>query len=118
MRRAFHPLVLSLVMIALAFLCYELASVFFGQYAHASGIVSHAISEAKSHGDYSGATLVGLPNPGKYKHRVDMMFLASVLVLILSVILAFRRRHWSCWIAVCLAVVGVVMVFDLDSIRF
>jgi hypothetical protein len=118
MHRSFHPLVSSLVLVALAYLCYELARVFFEQYADASGVAFRAMSNAKSHGDNSGATLVGLPSPQRYKDRVDMMLLASVLVLVLSGVLAFRRKHWSCWIAVCLAAVSVVLVFKLDGIRF
>ena len=118
MRRAFTPFYLSLAMIGLAFLCFGLATVFERQYAHASGVVSRAISDAKSRGDYYGATLVNLPSPGKYKHRVDMMLLASVLIVFLSIALAVRRKHWSYWAAVCLAVTSTVMVFGLDSIRY
>ena len=105
-------------MIGLAFLCFGLASVFERQYAHASGVAFRAISEARSRGDYSGAILVGLPDPGKYQDRVGLMLLASVLILFLSIALAVRRKHWSNWVAVCLAVVSLVVVFGLDSIRY
>jgi hypothetical protein len=92
--------------------------VFERQYAHASGIVSQAYSDAKSRGDYSGASLVGLPSPETYKRRAYMMLWASVAVSILSGILAAWREHWSCWVAAVFTTVVATAIFVLVQVRY
>jgi hypothetical protein len=100
---SFSPL--SLLPIVLSAGCYWSASFFHGQYARASGVVSRAIHEAKSRGDISGDTLVGLPSPETYFTRAELMFLVAILVCAVTLVLAVRHKHWTDWLAVLIATV-------------
>lgn len=98
---SFSPL--SLLPIVLSAGCYWSALFFHGQYARANGVVSRAMHEAKSHGDISGDTFVGLPSPETYFGRAELMFFVAILICALAVVLAVRHRHWIDWLAVLIA---------------
>jgi hypothetical protein len=81
---------LSLLLILLSVGCLGLSCYFETQYAHAHGVPSLASS-------------IGLQGPETYKDRDRLAFTGSILVCVLAVVLAFRHKHWSDWLAVVVA---------------
>ena len=83
---------LSLLLVFLSVGCLGLSCYFETQYAHAHGVPSLASSTS-------------LQGPETYKDRDRVVLTGSILACVLAIVLAFRHKHWSGWLAVVVAAI-------------